>query len=172
MPISVRAYRIILIDKIQPIFVKNFQNVKIYIISFFYNFSQTITGAVKTAPVTPNYLPATERLSTSTLGEPKAVMPVAEGSSTLVPTAVIFFKSSKKLPATVKDFTGVVFLPFSIMKPALCREKSPVTGFAPACRPLRELIYTPFPAFSKSSSSVYSPAARYIVKGRMPTAAA
>lgn len=40
------------------------------------------------------YLPAMERFSTSTLGEPKVVIPMGMGKVMLLPTAVIFWSSS------------------------------------------------------------------------------
>ena len=76
----------------------------------------------------------------STLGEPNVVLPPGTPNFTSLERAVMDFKRSKKLPAMVKDFTASAFLPSTMRKPALSMEKSPVTAFAPACRPFTSVI--------------------------------
>ena len=72
----------------------------------------------------------------------------------------MFFSSVKKLPETVKERTGFVFLPPSTRKPSLWREKSPLMGLAPAWVPPRKSIHTPLPHLASSASSVSPPGAR------------
>lgn len=55
-----------------------------------------------------DYLPATEISFTHTLG-----LPTPPGNFRSLPTATMFFSTSKKLPATVTCSTGCAFLPFS-----------------------------------------------------------
>ena len=64
------------------------------------------------------YLPATLISGTNTSGEQKPVRPLESPRSSLSPMAAMLLRSSKKLPARVKDLTASHFLPSRIIKPA------------------------------------------------------
>ena len=64
---------------------------------------------------------------------------------------------SNKLPETVIKSNGLPFLPFSIKKPVDCKEKLPLCGFKPACKPLTSVMNTPSPTFSNNSSRDFLP---------------
>ena len=100
----------------------------------------------------------------STSGEP---MEEVTENLTLSDSSSTFLIRLKKLSATVKFFTDLVFLPFSTRKPLACREKSPDWVLAPACRPSRLVTYRPLPRRSSRASSLSSPAARYRPLGPM-----
>ena len=90
---------------------------------------------------------------TRTDGEPQRDAPSAKGLNfKSSPIKDISFKSEKKLPDIVKPFTGLPFLPFSILKPPEESEKSPVMALAPACSPSTEVTYMPSPAATSRSS--------------------
>ena len=79
-----------------------------------------------------SYFPATLIFITRTSVDPNTVNPPGIPHLTSLDNESMLLRSSKKLPATVTDFTGPAILPSLMIKPSLSTEKSPVIEFAPA----------------------------------------